>query len=294
MKKDITELFIFVDDFCKALEAHISQYGLSNEQNKVRNPTRISKMTNSEILTILLLYQQSPCKNFKYFYMSYLQLYKSEFPNLLSYQRFVAIQAKALPYLIFLLNWLIQQSQQTGIAYIDSTPITVCHNKRIRRNKVFASVGKIGKSTKGWFFGLKLHLVINEKGQIHGVKLTAGNVDDRSPVPALTKHLTGLLLGDKGYIKQELFTKLYGRGLKLITSIKKNMKNTLMDLFEKILLRKRSIIETVFDYLKNKMEIEHSRHRSVWNCCVHIISTLIAYSLKKSKPSIKLKSLIQN
>lgn len=94
------------------------------------------------------------------------------------------------------------------------------------------------------------------------------------------------MAADKGYIKQNLSVALYERGLKMIHGIKKNMKNKLMDLNEKILLRKRSIIETVFDYLKNKMDIEHTRHRSAINAFVHIISTLVAYSLKKCKPSI--------
>ena len=174
----------------------------------------------------------------------------------------------------------------TGISYIDATSIAVCHPKRISRNKVFAGIAKLSKSTYGWFFGFKLHLVINEKGEIQGVTLTKGNVDDRKPVPSLTKKLTGLLFGDKGYIKKDLFLELFDRGLKLVTKVKKGMKNMLMSLNEKILLRKRSIVETVFDNLKNKFEIEHTRHRSPVNCLIHILFTLVAYSLKPKKPSI--------
>lgn len=174
----------------------------------------------------------------------------------------------------------------TGISYIDATSIAVCHPKRISRNKVFAEIAKLSKSTYGWFFGFKLHLVINEKGEIQAFTLTKGNVDDRKPVPNLTKKLTGLLFGDKGYIKQDLFHELFNRGLKLVTNIRKGMKNMLMSLNEKILLRKRSIVETVFDNLKNKFEIEHTRHRSPINFFVHILSTLASYSLKTKKPSI--------
>jgi hypothetical protein len=116
--------------------------------------------------------------------------------------------------------------------------------------------------------------------------LTKGNVDDRKPVPTITKRLTGLLFGDKGYIKKELFEKLFDRGLKLVTKVKKGMKNALISLKEKILLRKRSIIETVFGCLKNKFELEHTRHRSPINFLVHIFSTFISYFMQSKKPSI--------
>lgn len=136
--------------------------------------------------------------------------------------------------------------------------------------------------------------MINEKGEIQGLKLTKGNTDDRVPVPSMTKSLTGLLFGDKGYVKQQLFCELHARGLKLITGIKKGMKNTLVPMFEKILLRKRSIIETVFSVLKTSFGLEHTRHRSVWNAFVHILSALAAYCLIPTTPSIKISFLIQS
>lgn len=136
--------------------------------------------------------------------------------------------------------------------------------------------------------------MINELGEIQGLKLTPGNIDDRVPVPEITKRITGLLFGDKGYIKQELFDELYVRGIKLVTGIKKNMKNKPMPLFDKILLRKRSIIETVFSVLNGAFELEHTRHRSIWNAFVHILSTLVAYCMKSNKPAISKNYLIQN
>ena len=292
MKKDITSLYCFVDDFCKVADQWISQHFLPTSNSK--KPTRTPDISQSELLTIVLLYHKSPCKNFKYFYMSYLQLYKPEFPNLPSYTRFIALKPRVLTYLVLLLEWYIKQVEATGISYIDATSIAVCNPKRISRNKVFAGIAALGKTTKGWFFGLKLHLLINENGEIQGFKLTPGNVDDRAPVPEMTKCITGLLFGDKGYIKQELFDELYDKGLKLVTGIKKKMKNKLMPLMEKILLRKRSIIETVFSVLKGSFELEHTRHRSIWNAFVHILSALVAYCMKPTKPSITMHHLIQN
>ena len=169
---------------------------------------------------------------------------------------------------------------------MDATSIKVCHNKRRYRHKAFAGFAKQGKSSMGFFYGFKLHLIINEKGEFIALKMTKGNVDDRVPVPDLTKDLRGFIYADKGYIKQNLFINLYERGLKMVHGIKKNMPNKLMNLKEKIILRKRNIIETLFDYLKNKMNLEHTRHRSPINAFVHILSTFISYSLKKNKPSI--------
>lgn len=291
MKKDITALYCFVDDFCKISDQWINSSYLPVS---AKNPTRKPKISYAEILTIVLLYHQSPCKNFKYFYLSYLQLYNSEFKTLPSYNRFIALKARVLSYLVLLLEWYCHLSAATGISYIDATSIAVCHPKRIARNKVFGDIAALGKTTKGWFLGFKLHLMINEKGEIQSLKLTKGNMDDRVPVTVMTEGVTGLLFGDKGYIKAELFATLYERGLKLVTGIKKGMKNKVMPIFEKILLRKRSIIETVFDVLKNSFELEHTRHRSVWNAFTHILSTLVAYCLKPTKPSIKLSFLIQN
>ncbi len=291
MKKDITELFTFVDDFCRCADALMQEHSLpATTQAKTRTP----ELHMGEILTIILLFQMSPAKNFKYFYNGYLPLYKADFPRLCSYNRFIELKPRAIPYLALLLHWLCEQSQKTGISFIDATSLAVCHNKRIYSHKVFKGFAARGKTTKGWFFGLKLHLVINERGEIQGVRLSAGNLDDRVPAPDLTKKLVGLLFGDKGYIKQTLFKSLYERGLKLVTGVKKNMKNKLMVWNEKMLLRKRSLIETVFGYLKNTLQLEHTRHRSPWNAIVHIFSTLVCYSLKSHKPKIKFNHLIPN
>lgn len=283
MKKDITELFYHVDEFVMGLQKESARYHLLCG-NKKRLPTRECGLSISEVMTILLLFQQSPCRNFKYFYKSYLTLYKSEFPASPSYERFVVLMPRSFIFFSLLLYALLSSGK--GIGYIDSTSLAVCHPKRIYRNKVFKGLAALGKTTKGWFFGFKLHLIVDEKGNLIRVKLTKGNTDDRAVVPSLTNELTGLLFGDKGYISQKLFLKLYHKGLKLVTGLKKTMNNKVMSLYEKILLRKRSLIETVFDYLKNKLMLEHSRHRSPMNMIIHIISTLITYQLKSTKPSI--------
>ena len=281
MKKDITELFCWVDDFCKAIDSERKKIAYGNNSRK---PTRVTALTESEIMTIMLMFQQSLCKNFKYFYNSFLQLYRPEFPKMPTYERFVALMPRVLYLLVILLGCILRRGSK--VSYIDSTSINVCHPKRIKRNKVFKGLAEIGKSTKGWFFGFKLHIIIDDKGNLVSAKLTKGNVDDRAVVPQMTADMHGFLFADKGYISRKLFLRLLSRGLKLITGIKHNMKNILMNFEEKTLLRKRSLVETVFDYLKNKMMLEHSRHRSFLNMLVHISSTLIVYQIKPTKPSL--------
>jgi hypothetical protein len=142
----------------------------------------------------------------------------------------------------------------------------------------------------GWFYGFKLHLVVNDRGELLAFQLTPGNVDDRRPVPQLAKALCGKLFGDKGYISKRLFQTLFEEGLQLITPIRKNMGNRLLPLFDKLLLRKRALIETVNDQLKNISQIEHTRHRSVANFMVNWVSGLIAYTHQPLKPSLNLTS----
>jgi hypothetical protein len=290
MKKDITEQFIVIDDFCKEYEFFLEK----NILPRKKDPTRISGLNTSEIMTIILLFHQSPAKNFKFFYQSYLQLYQGEFPGLVSYNRFIELQQRCLGHFYALLMMLCAMSKHTGISYVDSTCLPVCHNKRTSRHKVFKGFAALGKTTMGWFFGFKLHLIINEKGDLLSAHLTPGNVDDRKPVRKMTEYITGLLFGDKGYIDKNLFHDLFQRGLKFITGIKSSMKNKLLPLKEKVLLRKRSIIETVNSVIKKDFQISHTRHRSPINAFIHIFSTLVAYCFRSKKPAIKFTNLIPN
>jgi hypothetical protein len=152
---------------------------------------------------------------------------------------------------------------------------------------VFEGIAQRGKGSMGWFYGLKVHLVINDRGEILACQITPGNVDDRKPVPTLCKRLFGKLIADRGYISQPLFEQLLETfNVQLITRIKKNMKNRLMPMIDKILLRKRAIIESVMDQLKNISQIEHTRHRSSTNAFINIVAGLIAYCHQPKKPSL--------
>jgi hypothetical protein len=244
-------------------------------------------MHPSEIMTILILFHQSGYRTLKGFYLAYVSTHlRQEFPTLLSYGRFVCWIPVVLVPLCAYLRQL--QGACTGVSFIDSTKLLACQNPRIGQHRVFAAQATRGKTSTGWFYGFKLHLVINDRGEILSWCLTPGNVDDRRPVPRLAQYLVGKLFADKGYISQPLATVLQAQGLFLVTRLRKNMTNHLMDLSDKVLLRKRAIIETIYDQLKNISQIDHTRHRSPMNFLVNLVCGLIAYSLKPRKPSLHL------
>jgi hypothetical protein len=288
-QEKIIEIFCIADDFCKEFSQEIEKHKTLSGKAGKKHRNRSCEMSDSEIITILLLFHFGTFKNFKHYYLHYIGVHlKKEFPKQLSYNRFVAIEHRIFVPMMFLLN-LVCFGKCTGITFIDSTKISVCHNKRIKGNKVFKGIAKVGKSTMGWFYGFKLHLLCNDKGELLSFCLTPANVDDRDPktLKTLTQNLFGKLFGDKGYISAALFETLFHDGIHLVTGIKSNMKNKLMDFFDKIMLRKRAVIETINDQLKNICEVEHSRHRAMHNFLINLISALAAYCFFDKKPAIR-------
>ena len=273
----LVDLFCHVDDFCQEFEPQWQQFLLAKGLSKRK---RKASLALSEIMTIIIHFHQSNYRTFKAYYNKYVCKHlQSEFPNLVSYTWFVRLMSRAfVPLTIYLLSC---SGPCTGISFMDSTSIKVCHNRRIRRHKVFAGLAARGKTTMGWFYGFKLHLVGNEQGEILAFQLTPGNVDDRKPVPTLLQDQFGKVFADKGYLSKDLFAELFARQIELITGIRKNMKNQLMPMADKLLLRKRAIIETINDQLKNISQIEHSRHRSVHGFMLDLMGALIAYCLNE-------------
>lgn len=285
----ITKLFCSIDDFCQIFEPALKK-GLISDGKKRRN--RAFTMSVSEIVTITILFHSSGCRNFKHYYIGYVQKHlQKEFPKTVSYNRFVELmQSNVLALTLYLKTCCLGQC--TGISFIDSTPVRVCNNKRIYANKVFKGIATTGKSTMGWFHGFKLHIMINDKGELLDFVITQANVDDRAPLKSnnFLKKIFGSLYGDKGYISKELTAMLFDQGLHLVTGMRNNMKNVLMTMRDKILLRKRSVIETINDQLKNICQVEHSRHRSFGNFITNLLAGLIAYTFNEKKPSIKFQT----
>ena len=221
-------------------------------------------------------FHQSHYRDFKNYYLHYVRLHlKASFPNLLSYTRFLGVMPSVVVPMCSYLN--AKLGKPTGIQFVDSTKIEVCHIIRAKRNKVFEGIAVHGKGTMGWSFGFKLHIIINHLGEIVSLKLTKGNIDDRKPVPDMADSIFGKLYADKGYISKALSGELLDKGVELITTIRKNMKKKFISLWDRAMLKKRFIIETVNDQLKNISYIEHSRHLSMHGFILNFLGGLIAY-----------------
>lgn len=283
---DIVALFYDLDKFAQTYEPAWNRRMMASGGRKRH---RASRLCLSEVMTILVLFHASNYRDFKHFYLDHVGVHWArEFPSLVSYNRFTELVPNALAALICYLH--TRMGDCTGINFIDSTPLRVCHNLRISSHRVMKGLAQRGKSSTGWFFGFKLHLVTNDQGELLNVCLTPGNVDDRKPTDALTQKLWGKLLGDRGYISQPLFERLFTRGLQLVTRVKSNMKNRLMPWIDKLLLRKRPLIETIIGQLKKICQIEHSRHRGVPHYFADILAALIAYTYRDKLPSLNLQT----
>lgn len=282
----LEKLFCSVDDFCQTFEP-LWQKQLLNHSLQTRDRSR--RLCLSEIMTILIGFHQQRYRTFKDYYLSHVCVYwRKAFPALVSYSRFVSwIPSVLLPLCAYLKSCL---GRCTGVSFVDSTSLKVCHNRRIHQHQVFAELAARGKTSVDWFFGFKLHLVVNEHGELLNLKLTPGNIDDRQPVAQLLQVFFGKVFADRGYVSQGLAQQLLRTwGIEFFAKPRRNMKNRLMRLTDKLLARKRAIIESIIDQLKNISQIEHSRHRSPVNFLVNLVCGLIAYCHQPKKPSLRLE-----
>jgi hypothetical protein len=284
----LTTIFYYTDEFCKFFSQEAQKHSLPNDSIK---PFQ-SSMSLSEIMTIMIYWHQSGYKNFKSFYTIGVLVYlRGAFPHAVSYNRFLELIPHALfPLFVFA---KCTTAQCTGKSFIDSTKLSVCNNKRISSHKVFRGMASRGKTSMGWFFGFKLHLITDEYGNIVDFTLSTGSVHDsnKTVIDSIIEKVIGFLVGDKGYVG--LFEHLYDKGIKLLHRLRGNMKNKLVTPEEKMLLQKRgSIIETSIGILKNHLSLEHSRHRSPINFLCHICSCLISYAFFKAHKRLNSKDFL--
>ncbi len=276
-----TTIFAIVDDFCKVYEDFISHKLL--ETGKRRN--RSGKLSLSETISIMIFYHFSEFKHFKAYY-NYFVSNSKWFKNPPCYDRFIQIIPHIFIPIVIMIHYL--SGKKTGIYYVDSTHFSVCKNIRIMRHKTFKGLAERGHSSIDWFYGFKLHMVINDKSEIVAIQITKGNTDGRKAFEemAIKKDLKGKCYADKGYLSKDSFARLYRKGITLITGIKLNMKNYLMPILDKILHKKRFIIETIFGYIKEHFNVRPNKHRSPINFFTSLLSALIAYQIKPLKPKI--------
>ena len=290
----VTELYCMADDFCKYFDRQMKKYTLKNVNKRIYY--RDSIMSKAEIMLIMILFHDSGYRCFKHFYLEKVCKHlRHLFPKVVSYNRFVELEREvAIPLVLFIKRVLLGKC--TGISFVDSTPLRVCRNQRIHIHKTFKGIAQRGKCSTGWFFGFKLHLICNEKGELLNFMITPGDVDDRKPLEyrSFVDFIYGKLFGDKGYIGKELFQRLFVNGIQLVTKLRTNMKGALMNVSDRLLLRKRAIIETVNDELKNIAQVEHSRHRCFDNFIVNMLGAIAAYCMFPKKPCINVQRIIDS
>jgi hypothetical protein len=280
----LLQIYVEVDDLLQAYQSFCAH----KKPEPVVHPTREPQLSPSEIVTIVVAYHASGYKCFEYYYREcILKTCRTCFPKAPSYQRFDSYLGRVLPLVLLVLMCKCAQSLRTGYYFIDSKKLVVCHLKREHAHKVFKGFARKGKSSTGWFYGLKLHLVINHLGQIVSFLLTPGSTADNNfgVLTALLQGLKGKCCGDKGYLST-LFEQFYCQGLHLLVKSKENMKALPAFASDVELLDHRSVIESVNDILITVCNIEHSRHRNAFHGLTSILAALTCYQYLPHKPHI--------
>lgn len=286
----LTEIYFHADEFCKQNAVFLSSLLKENGYYKKKHACQL---TLSEIMTILIYYHCCYYKDFKSYYQQLVSReLRRDFPDLVSYHRFVELIPRAMLPMSLFLKKCCGQAQQTGIYYMDSSAVAVSHPKRVHQHRTFKGLADWGKTSVGFFYGFKYHLLINQQGELLRFYFTKASISDTHPKVLffLTRHLQGSVFADKGYLvnpEKKLFVEQ--EGLKLIVKPRKNAKQApCMDIYEKAYLAKRGMIESVIALHKQVANIEHTRHRSAVNAFAHMLAALVAYSFYLNKPSVQI------
>lgn len=285
----LIQIFCDCDDFYKKYE----QWQQFRQQINPRTPTRVPDLSLSEMMCILIMYHHSGMKCFQYYYNEMvLKSMRTYFPQAPCYGRFLQLIPRCTLVLYMFVN-VARVGQLIGCYFADSKKMPVCDNLRINRNKVFKGVAGRSKSSTGWFYGLKLFLAINAYGEVIRCIITPANIADNnlSMMKRLFNKLQHFVFADKGFLSQTAFEYFYEQGLKIVTTIRSNMKNKLVPVFERLVLMKRGVIESVNDLLMTLCDIDHTRHRSPVNCVTHAYAGVAAYTYLEKLPSIFAKKL---
>ncbi|QHT65204.1 IS982 family transposase [Rhodocytophaga rosea] len=286
----LTEIYFEVDEFCKQNSLFLLQ--LLKEQGYYTKPYPC-QLTLSEVMTILIYYHYSGYKTFKSYYIQMVsKQLRRDFPDLVAYHRFLELIPRAMLPMSLLLKSRCGQASHTGIYYMDSSPLQVCHPKRVHQHRTFKGLADWGKTSVGWFYGFKYHILLNHQGELLRFYFSKASVSDTRPKVLffLTKGLQGSIFADKGYIvNAEKKAFVEQEGLQLITKARKNSKQPpSMDIYQKDYLAKRGMIASVIALHKQVANIEHSRHRSPVNAFAHRMAALVAYCFYPTKPAVSI------
>jgi hypothetical protein len=237
----------------------------------------------AEIITLNILRFHYHVQDLKAFHRLASHAYRAYFPGMPNYENFLKATNKSMPFVLLMLRYFLlvnRELRADGLFFVDSMPLSVCDNHYIYRHKVTAGFSSRGKTSKGWFFGFKLHGVCDVDGNLVTVRFTTGSVHDNKEMAALAEGLEGMFVGDAGYLlKQEEFKQLFEEHKRILSAARKNMKR-LMTREQGMLFRKRSIIETVWDVLKERYNLAYHLARNMTGLFRHYCYSLVSYLLK--------------
>jgi hypothetical protein len=280
INKLILFLYVKIDDMIKEYESQFGKLDFIKQKGNKRG--RKPNLSSSEIVTLAILRYIFRFKEWKHFHAFAITYLKDMFPKIPFYPNFLTQINRAIHYGLFILLIFTKYNQLVSgtLKSVDATPLPVCDNRRISSHRVCNGIAQRGKTSKGWFYGFKLHLVVDEFGNILSFTITPGNIDDRVPLYVLLKKIHGIVLADAGYINHQIMEELFEKGIFLLYSVKGNMKR-LMSKEQHKLLKKRQIVEITFGVLKDRYGLETSIPRSFSGHMAHVIYILLAYSIAR-------------
>ena len=267
-------IYSFVDDFIKSITQDL-QYA---------PPTKTFNLTIAELVSLAIFRYLMGFKTWKEFYKFIKTYHQQDFPNLPKYGNFLRAMNRLSFFAYFMqqgfLNFFKKITKRRDIKFVDSTKLKVCRNKREFTHQVCKNIARKGKSSIGWFYGFKLHIICNELMQILEFTITPGNTDDREGLEMIWNDIFGMIIADAGYIGKKRQEKAFNLGKRLLTAVKANMKK-MMTFMQHILLKLRQRVETVYSVLKLRLGIETTLPRSPLGYFAHYIWCILAYQFKK-------------
>lgn len=281
--KNIVEVYCFIDNFVKMIESKTAK-SLAG---------RKSMLTKTDYITLAIFKQEHGIKTTKQLYEFVQEYMQKDFPPLPSYQQFNQGIKSTFRYFVMIAWILTKMTRQKKSKYhiVDSSPLPVCNNQYRFIAKLFKGLARSGKNLNGWFWGFKLHLIINNNMEIESIRITGGSTHDTDVLEGdFIEGIKGWLVGDKGYIGQKKALELAKKNIKLVTRSRANMKKVPVLPIHNYLLSKRQAIESTFSYLKHRLAALNSYARSVESFFVNVFSAIVTYTLNLTKKE-KMRSI---
>lgn len=286
-------IFCFVDDFHEHILTLLRPALIRPHQQ--HPPLKRRNLSTTELVSLALFFQFTGHRSWRDFYKYIKTHYRQDFPDLPSYRNFVAAMNALSPYAVILLQAFCalfrQTTPATAAKFADSTNLPVCSIKREFSHQVMKLFATKSKTTMGWFYGLRLHVLCNELMQILECRITTATVGERAALESMWNYIFGLIVADAGYLGQEFQTRARSLGKQLLTGARANMKK-LLTKKQHELLQLRQVIETIFSVLKTRLGLGSTLPRSPLGHFARYVWCLAAYQLKQYFTAVAVASTV--